>query len=163
MIKIIINTTVCCIAVFVLALSQSACVKEKADKVTPAAANKFDINRIWNCHDSSNPYPSQINQNLEGTWVWISNSCYWNAGEATSADKHVVVTFNDGGLYEVFENSKIESKGSWKLSQAGNNTWSIITSAPSAYLNGYVLLCSDEVVFYSSYLDGCDYYFHKSE
>lgn len=162
MIKTITYTTVCYLILSVLVLSQTACKKEKSDQIsTPTATTSFDVNRIRDCHNNSNPYPSQINSNLEGTWVWVSSSCYWTQNKTTSADKQVVVLFKDAGNYQVFENGALESEGTWKLSQTANNTWNIITSTHSVYLNGYVFLCNDEVVFSSSYLDGCDYYFTR--
>src|SRR5688572_21391372 len=114
--KTVQYTAISCLLLAMVAVN--ACKKEKADKVhQPAVTADFDINRIWNCHNSSNPYPSQINRNLEGTWVWVSNKCFGTKHETFSADKHVVITFNDGGLFKVFEDSRVVSEGSWKLSQ----------------------------------------------
>ncbi|MCB0696520.1 MAG: hypothetical protein KDC07_04100 [Chitinophagaceae bacterium] len=163
MFRTVFYTTLACLAVFTLIAISPGCKKEKADKVTPAGAGSdFDISRIWDCHNNSNPFPSQINKNLEGTWVWISSSCYWNYSEVIAADKQVVLIFKDAGNYQLFENGTVESEGTWKLSQIDNNTWDIVTSAKSKYLHGHILLCNDEVVFYSSYLDGCDYYFRRN-
>ena len=120
-----------------------------------------DINRIWDCHTTENKFPSQISANIEGAWVWQNVTCYGKSPETLSANKQVVITFNDGGLYKIFESGKITSEGSWTLSRADADNWTITTSSPSVYLNGYILLCKNEVVFFSSYLDGCDYYFTR--
>ena len=139
-----------------------SCVKEKADKNNlPAIVQYIDINRIRNCHLEGNRYPSQINANIEGTWVWVSNACYWTGKETYSADKHVVVTFNDGSLYKIFEDGRLIAEGTWTLSQSGDDSWSFITSGTTTYLHGNVWLCNNEIVFNSSYIDGCDYYFVK--
>ncbi len=151
-------TAITCLAIFTAA-GFTSCKKEKADQMGTTPTIGFNLGAIMDCHKEQNQYPSQITAGLEGTWVWTSNTCYWTGDSTFTPDKHVVVTFTDAGVYKVFEDSKIESEGTWKLSQAGPDTWSIITEKPSAYLNGYVYLCKNEVVFFSSYIDGCDYYF----
>lgn len=154
----VVITTVCCLAIFA-AVGFTSCKKNKADQLGGTPTIAFDVAAIMNCHKENNQYPSQITSGLEGTWVWTSNTCYWTGDSTFTPDKHVVVTFSDAGIYKVFEDSKIESEGTWKLSQVDNDIWSLDTEKPSKYLNGYIWLCKNEVVFFSSYLDGCDYYF----
>lgn len=150
-------------AVFFTVLGFYSCKKEKADQLnTSVNTPTVDIDRIWNCHSAENPYPSQISANIEGTWVWQSNRCYGSNDTTLSANKHVVVIFNDGGLYKIFEDSKLVSEGTWGLTNTGGNDWVITTSSANSYLKGYVLLCKNELVFSSSYVDGCDYYFIRS-
>lgn len=153
-------TSVVCLALFV-AMAASSCRKEKADQTSPAPSPDFDLGHIMTCHKEQNRYPSQIISGLEGTWLWVSNTCFWSGDSTFTADRHVVVTFSDAGMYKVFEDSKVESEGTWKLSQAGDDVWSISTTKQSRYLHGYVWLCEDELVFFSSYIDGCDYYFTR--
>lgn len=163
MIKTIPLTVIACLLVFAAALGLNSCVKEKADKINPSTiVQPIDVNGIRNCHLADNPYPSQISANIEGTWVWVSKACIGRGGSETfSAGKYVVITFNDGGLYKVFEDSKLVSEGTWTLSQSGNDAWNIVTTSPTTYLHGNVWLCNNEVVFSSGYVDGCDYYFTK--
>lgn len=160
--KTVLSAGVFCIAVFTLTTGVQSCKKEKGDAITQQPVPKPGVDRIWKCHDNENPYPSQINANMEGTWVWQSYTCYGTTEQTLSAGKVVVVTFSDGGLYKVYENSAVIEEGSWTLKQTRQNEpWEISTTYPSAYLKGYVLLCKNEVVFYSSYRDGCDYYFTR--
>ncbi len=154
--KTITITALACLALFTAVTS---CKKEKADRLGVKQTSGFDVAAIMNCHKEQNQYPSQIISGLEGTWVWTSNTCYWTGDSTFTPDKHVVVTFSDAGVYKVFEDSKIESEGNWKLSQVDNDIWSLNTERHSKYLNGYIWLCENELVFFSSYLDGCDYYF----
>lgn len=149
-------TAIACLAMFAAVTS---CKKEKADQMGATQTAGFDIAAIRNCHMEQNQYPSQITSGLEGTWVWTSNTCYWTGDSTFTPDKHVVVTFSDAGIYKVFEDSKIESEGNWKLSQVDKDIWSLNTERPSKYLNGYIWLCENELVFFNSYIDGCDYYF----
>lgn len=142
-----------------LMLTHAACKKEKADKQqTPSAAADFDVNTIAQCHKTSNPYPSQIMSGLEGTWVWQSNKCFWTGDTTYVADRQVVITFSDGALYKIFENGVLTSEGSFYLAKSGEN-WQVITSKSNAFMHGDVLLCKNELVFYSSFIDGCDFYF----
>lgn len=142
----------------VLLLSAS-CVQEKADSIMPVDTEAPDFQGIQECHQKDNPYPSQISARIEGTWVWEISSCPM-VGQTQTADKHVVVTFNDGGLYKVYENSQLTSEGEWSLNAQDGN-WTISTTQSSTYLNGFVYLCGNELLFMNSYLDGCDYYFTR--
>lgn len=156
-------TAIICIAVFSLTGFYS-CKDEKADQLNPSVNTPAaDIERIRNCHTTQNPYPSQITANIEGTWVWQSSTCYGKIATTNSADKHVVAVFNDGGLYKIFEDSKLISEGSWALTNTGGNDWVITTSSTNSYIKGYVLLCNNELIFSNSYLDGCDYYFTRNK
>ena len=158
--KTVLSAGVCCIAIFAFVTGTQSCNKEKADTTKQQPVPRPDIDHIRKCHNKENPYPSQINANLQGTWVWQSYTCYGAKEQTLSAGKIVVLTFSDGGLYKVYENSAVIEEGSWTLTQnsAGDN-WTITTTNPSAYLGGYIVLCKNEVIFSSSYKDGCDYYF----
>lgn len=148
-----------CVAVSAMMLMY-ACNRKKADAINlPQAVAPIEIQRITDCHKQHNIYPSQIVARIEGTWVLQSVACSMSGTQ--SADKQVVVTFNDGGLYKVFESSRLVSEGSWTLSRSGDDMWEISTSLSTPYLHGQVLLCNGELVFYSSYLDGCDHYYVK--
>lgn len=151
-------TAIACLAIFTVVAAVS-CRKEKADRVDAKPTLGFNLQEVKKCHQQQNQAPSQITSRLEGTWSWLSFTCHWSLDSTFTADKHVVVTFSDAGVYKVFENSTIESEGTWKLSQTTDNNWTIVTERPSEYLNGYIWLCNDEVIFHNSYLDGCDYYF----
>ena len=159
---LIFKTAACCIGIFGAVAFLSSCKKEKADtNAGNLAAAKPDIQRIWECHNRNNQYPSQITARIEGTWVWQSRHC-GSTASTTIANKHVVVTFNDGGLYKVFESSRLVSEGSWSLQQDGTTgSWIINTSSSTPYLHGYVLICDGEALFYSGYIDGGDDYFVK--
>lgn len=148
-----------CLVIFATML-MFACNRKKADALAvPQQVAPIDVQRITDCHKKNNTYPSQIVANMEGTWVLQSSACGLLGTQ--SADKQVVVTFNDGGLYKIFESSRLIEEGTWTLSRSEGDMWEISTGKSSPYLHGQVLLCSGELVFYSSYLDGCDNYFVK--
>lgn len=149
------------LAVFI---TTASCTREKSDKIyqngTVENINTIALN---DCHNTENPYPSQIAANIEGTWVWQSYRCLMNGQSTKSAEKHVVLTFNDGGLFKVFEDSKLISEGEWHLVQLQSGQWEIETSTPSEYVNGHILLCKEDLLFSSGYIDGCDYLFTKRQ
>lgn len=138
-----------------------ACKQEKADQLPTGNTVEVDFQRIYDCHDRENSLPSQINANIEGTWVWESLTCPQT--QTTSLpDKYVVIDFNDGGLYKVYENSKLISEGDWTLQSDGTTTgWLIVASSPNEYIKGYVYLCNNELVLTTAHLDGCSYYFKR--
>ena len=140
----------------------TACNKNKSDQINQAqATGAVDYNGITECHKKENPLPSQITANIEGFWVWEKKACFWSGQQTFSADKHVVVQFTDGGLYKVTEDGKTISEGSWKLSSTGDDYWALNCSEATHYLQGKILLCKDELVMHSSYIDGCDLYYKR--
>lgn len=151
------------IAIIFLALPVllAGCKKEKADRIpVTGSAEEVDFQRIYDCHDRENPYPSQINANIEGTWVWENLNCP-QTQTSSQPDKYVVIDFNDGGLYKVFENSKLISEGDWSLESDGLEGWLIIASDPNEYIKGYAYICGNELVLTTAHLDGCNYYFKR--
>lgn len=150
------------IIVAIFSIITAGCVQEKASTIAePTKVTAIDINDLWKCQEEQNAHSSQIVQNIEGTWVWQKVYCGWDT-ITTSADKQVVINFNDGGRYRVFENSTVSSEGEWTLvKEQQDGWWRIETEKPSTYVNGLILLCNDELVFYNSYVDGCDYYFTR--
>lgn len=140
----------------------SACKKQKSDQINKSEeTTPIEYNSITECHLKENQFPSQITAAIEGTWVWDKRTCYWSGPQAHTADKHVVVTFNDGGLYKVTEDGKLISEGTWNLVKSTDDFWNINCSEFTQYLHGRVLLCKNELVFYSSYIDGCDYSYKR--
>lgn len=146
----------------VLCWGLTGCVTEKADKINPPSASAtIDVNRIADCHQQNNPYPSQISQHIEGSWVLTSEFCPMKGG-TTSVSNQLVLTFNDGALYKIFKNGSLLEEGSYALTSSIDGHWSISNeSSQSEYLRGDVLICNNEMVLYNSPLDGCDYYYVK--
>ena len=157
-----IKETFFTLAALIALFTWTGCKREKSDQLYPnGAVAEINTSALTECHNTENPYPSQITANIEGTWVWQSYRCPMTGTTTNSADKHVVLTFNDGGLFKVFEDSKLITEGEWNLSQVQPGIWEMQTSKPSEYVNGYIWLCKNELLFSSSYLDGCEYLFVK--
>ncbi len=159
--KISIYTSLIVLTIFCI-IATTACNKKKSDQINqPQSTAAVDYNSITECHKKENPLPSQITANIEGIWVWEKKACFWSGQQTFTADKHVVVQFNDGGLYKVTENGKTISEGTWNLSNTGDDFWTLKCTNATHYLQGKILLCKDELVLHSSYIDGCDLYYKR--
>lgn len=140
-------------------LAITGCVTEKADQSSPANTEPIDVTRIADCHARSNPYPSQIHANLEGSWVLNKMACTFS-GATTTITNQVVLTFNDAALYKVFKDGTLIEEGSYVLTASTNGNWEISnSSSASEYLNGVAFVCGNELMLYSSFRDGCDHYY----
>jgi len=123
--------------------------------------DNLDTNSYWHCHTSQNLDSALIAGKLVGSWSWTKQFCF-STGETINANKNVKVNFNSNGTFIVSENSNIATQGNWKLKIVDSNMWGLDLTSPSVYLHGLILICNNEVLFNSSYIDGCDNLFVKA-
>ena len=125
------------------------------------SCKKGEINhkKLWKCYDSENYDSLKLASKLVGSWEWISEYNIW-AGITTEADKAVHITMTPSGGFSVTENSIIVTQGNWQLNHIGGSSF-VLELDPQAkdYFYGNIILCDDDLLFYSSPTDGPDYLF----
>ena len=119
---------------------------------------KIDYEGLWDCHESQNYDSMKLASKLVGSWKWTTQYCYWD-GMTIKADKDVKVTFTSAGTFSVIENSVVVAEGNWKPELVVNTSFYLDLDPFTEYLYGSIVLCDNEVLFYSSAVDGCDYLF----
>lgn len=118
-----------------------------------------DWQQIGDCHYAQNDDSTKLTDKLIGNWQWTYH--YSELQGTTKADKDVKLTFTASGTFSVTENSIVITDGNWKIKYAENNGFKLDLSHSSRYLHGIILLCDNEVLFNSSYVDGNDYLFER--
>lgn len=125
---------------------------------------------LWNCHTIANKDEEATKQHLIGTWIWKHKVCPFNPNDVPTSTEHE-------GLSAEFKSDKtliIRQDGELVLA----TNWDIVvseiytSSSPALYYKlqtdtifgevyGTIILCDNEALFTSSYLDGCDIRFEK--
>jgi hypothetical protein len=150
--KTTMNNLLLSITILGFALLQFSCKKDKVKEINQHA--------IWDCHEEQNPDSASFAAKLAGSWKWTTMHCFWS-DTTVKADKEVRVTFTENGNFYVKENNIVITEGNWKLKHAAWGDWELDTDQYSKYLSGTVLNCDNQLLFYYSYLDGCDYLFKR--
>jgi hypothetical protein len=114
---------------------------------------------LWDCTEQRYNDSAKVAKDLIGTWKWTA---YWNEIEGNQkANKDVRLTFSPSGTFAVTENSSITTKGNWYLKKEDGSKLGLAMDTACSYLYGRILLCDNEVLFNSSYIDGSDYLFER--
>lgn len=146
------------VSAFALLVVLGGCTRKSSDTLTTTATSTIPFDAIRNCHRAGNPYPSQITNNILGTWQWEKSFNPWTQ-ETTLASRHVLIHFNDAATYEITENGITVAQGVWSLEQLSGSEWTLKLSQKYAHTQGVVYLCNEELILASSFLDGPDNYF----
>ena len=147
------------VALSLVVLLASACTKANSeDQNQTGATTAIPLQKINDCHDSANPYPSQITNNIVGNWLWQKSYAPMTQ-LTTTASSHVIVHFNDAGTFNIIENSTTVATGTWNLKKFSDSRWEIELSQTHAHVKGNISLCGDELLLSTAYVDGAINYF----
>lgn len=120
-----------------------------------------DWNKYYKCNEAKHWDSTSLVAALVGTWDLKLSRC----GECDKygsypPDKKVVATFTPQ-TFTVTEDSKIISKGNWKLARGYKTEWYFSSDTTHHYLRGKIWLCDKNVVFANSSTDGSDNLFER--
>jgi hypothetical protein len=150
----------------ILALSviatQLSCKKSTTIDTPLRPKPPIQLDSMLLCHGQNNCDSTAIHHALIGKWQWVYISCYWNPESANNQDfKTLSVEFNQHDSLEVKLNGQTTQKSSWGLVRTNDGYFKLLANPIVLQLPGKVLFCGDFVLFYDSYVDGCDNYFKK--
>lgn len=99
---------------------------------------------------------------LIGKWQREFIRCFWQPEKANSEDfKNLTIEFKTNDSLTVYTGYQITQMSSWPVTKQfdGFVKLSLCTFIPQ--LLGNILLCGNRVVFYDSYVDGCNNFLLK--
>ena len=102
---------------------------------------------------------------LVGMWEWKYESCFWTP-ESASGTRHagVVLEFRRNGTLRLHEGDSLSATTRWRLEGPVMAEWTQSVEMDTPYVHyagGIATLCGNTVLFYDSYVDGCDQWFHR--
>lgn len=136
--------------VFILALP--AC---QEDEILP-----YSIEGAYNCYQSDTWTTSTVEAALIGEWDRVYYSCYSGEMEEISIGELLLV-LTDKHELEIYQNGLLERTDSWEVVPRGSENFELKTDLSHPWLNGDIVVCEDLLVFFESYIDGCDNFFEK--
>ena len=146
----------------VIVLSENACKKAETTDTPQQQKRPISIDSMLRCHNFVNADSSSIRNALITKWQWKFISCYWKPENANSEDfKTLTIEFKQNDSLEVRINNVTTQKSSWYLKRLADGFYKLISSSFIPQLSGKVLVCGDQLLFYDTYVDGCDNYFKK--
>ena len=129
--------------------------------ITACKKNKEQDNIFINCNKLQNLDSLTVGNKLLGTWLYTKKKCF--DGSLTSTiSQNIKVVFKTNRTYTVITNGTLVLTRNWSLKPVDITLWGLTLLDPDEYLNGGILFCGENLLFYNSFIDGCDNLFIKS-
>lgn len=125
------------------------------DEVLP-----YSLEGTYNCYQSETWTAASVDAALIGEWDRVYYSCYSGEMEETSIGELLLVLTEDHEL-EIYQNGLLERTDTWEVVPRGSENFELKTNLIHPWLNGDIVICDDLLVFFESYIDGCDNYFER--
>ena len=156
------SVSVLVLTLFIL-LVQSSC-KKATDSNSSSQVQQppVSVDSMFRCHTATALDSAGIRSGLLGKWQWEFIRCYWNPEDANGDDfKNLAVEIKADNTVTVKENGVTTQTATWALTRLNDGYFKLTTNPLVLQLPGRIYLCSDRVLFFDSYIDGCDNFFKK--
>ncbi len=116
----------------------------------------------WKCGYENTLDSTEIYKKLEGTWDWAFISCIELSGLSNGLSfKGLTVTFAPDHSLTARHKGMLMQNSKYRLEKELDGSYTLFTEPMVLQLYGRIIFCEDKVLFYDSYVDGCDNYFEK--
>lgn len=138
---------------FLIILSLNYCIK--SDEIAPY--NEADL---FDCYQQQSWDSTKVVQNLIGSWILESTKCPVIATKLKSNENYRLVFISDTRL-EIYQSNTLIKTVNWFVN-GHEGIYNINTEPSVDNVFGAVFICGEKMVFYNSWLDGCDYYYTRN-
>jgi hypothetical protein len=120
------------------------------------------LENMLQCNGQGSWDSTSIHNALLGKWQWEFIICYFNPEDANGQEyKNLSVEFKQNDSVEVKVNDQVSQISSWQVTRLNDGFYKLTVNPIVLQLPGKVLICDDRVLFFDSYIDGCNNYFKK--
>lgn len=120
----------------------------------------YNIEGAYNCYQEQSWTNSSIDAALTGEWDRVYYSCFsGEMDEPPIGELRLVLT--EEHQLEIYKNGLLERTDTWEVIPRGNENFELKTTQNHPWLNGDIVICDNLLVFFESYISGCDNYFEK--
>jgi len=137
---------------FLIILSLNYCIKN--DEIAPY--NEADL---FDCYQQQSWDSTRIVKSLLGQWRWDSIKCPVIVTKSKGEVDYRLNFVSDSKL-EIYQSDILTKTVNWFIN-GHDGIYNIHTEPSVDKVFGAVFICGDQMVFYNSWLDGCDYYYTK--
>jgi hypothetical protein len=120
----------------------------------------YSIEGAYNCYLDQSWTATSVDAALIGEWDRVYYSCYSGEMEETAKGELQLILTDDHQL-EIYQNGLLERTDTWEVIPRGSENFELKTSQIHPWLNGDIVICEELLVFFESYIDGCDNYFER--
>jgi hypothetical protein len=120
----------------------------------------YSIDGAYNCFQESSWTVASVDAALIGSWERVYYSCYSGEMEEIDPGELLLVLKADHQL-EIYENGILQRTDTWKVVPRGSENFELETTFIQPWLNGDIVICDGLLVFFDSYIDGCDNFFEE--
>lgn len=122
----------------------------------------FTPDGFVDCYDNEGYSKEKLASAMAGNWEWQYISCYWTPEDANSeACESCELRLGEDGNFNFVEDGAVSLSGTWTLLESFSAGYYTIQTSPSLeWALGQVYLCDDQLLFFNSYIDGCDNYYN---
>lgn len=146
--------------VFIFGLALAACHKDQPAK---------QVGSTYPCGQIVEVDSATLHQRLMGSWYLKQQSGI--GGPVQNLPDQVYVHFEPGNHFKVIKNGSTMNEGTFTLFREGSSTinnipvtlWRLQLSSPNSYLEGYLFSCTTQLAFISSWYDGSDNLFERTQ
>lgn len=143
---------------------QSSCNKAKTTDTVQPPKPPIALDSMLICSGQTNWDSASLHNALVGKWQWEYIKCYWYPEKANNEDfKNLTLEFKQHDSLEVKLNGLVTQNSSWHVTKLNDGYFKLLVNPIVLQLPGKILFCGDRVLFYDSYVDGCDNYFQKQK
>jgi len=116
------------------------------------------------CYQTTTWDSLSIHTRLAGKWEWEYIRCYWNPENGNYKDfLGLIIEFKQDNTLNVIKNGQTTQTSKWEVVKLNDGFFSLYTTPLVLQLPGKILFCNNRVLFFDSYVDGCDNYFKRKE
>ncbi|PHN05029.1 hypothetical protein [Flavilitoribacter nigricans] len=120
----------------------------------------YSIEGAYNCYQDETWTLESVDDALIGEWDHVYYSCYSGEMEEIPVGDLRLV-FKENHELEIYRDGLLDRQDTWEVIPRGSENFALTTSQIQPWLNGDIVICEDLLVFFESYIDGCDNYFER--
>lgn len=129
----------------------------QADRVE---LSPYSLEDTYNCFQDKSWSVATVDAAIVGDWDWVYYSCFSGEMGETNTGELLLKLKGDHQL-EIYKNGLLERLATWEVKPRGNENFFLETSESIPSLKGDIVICGDVLLFFNSYVDGCDNYFER--
>lgn len=118
------------------------------------------LETTYNCYQDQSWTTATVETAIIGEWERVYFSCFSGEMGEVGPDELTLYLMADRKL-EIYRNGLPDRTDTWEIVPRGSENFELKTSQIQPWLKGDIVICDDLLLFFESYIDGCDNYFEK--
>ena len=120
----------------------------------------YALDEAYNCFQNQSWTEEDIETAIIGDWNWVYFSCFSGEMGETEVGQLLLKLKADHQL-EIYQDGLLERVDTWEVIPRGSENFELKSTHILPWLNGDIVICGDLLLFFHSYIDGCDNYFER--